>query len=476
MNILRALLWFVLAYYVLLQGIYLILLILGSIQLRRYRREISFDEFRRIGDSHLTMPVSVIVPCYNEAAIVCAVIRNLLRLNYPQFEIIVVDDGSTDPTMEVLTEAFQLRGIDRFGRKVIGTKDILGVYESPDHPELIVVEKQNGRRADAINAAVTLARYPLICVIDADCVLEEDALLHVARPFLRDTSVGAVAGVVRPSNGVSVAEGRILSTRFPETLLGMNQEMEYARSFQWARTGLARLRSMLCISGALILIRKDLFEELGGPWADAITDDIEFAMRLNGLLHDRRHPRSQKLVFNPDAVCYTEVPETFGLYASQRNRWQRGTLQAIWRNRGMLFNPRYGMTGLFGMPFYLIFEGLAAVVELAAWILMAVCLILGVAGWFEILSMIYLACIAGIVLSLSAVLLTESTRLRSADWGDLHRLLLAVFLDNLGFHQFHLLCRVTGTVQYLFGRRDLGSSMTRRIPSPQETTQAPPHP
>ena len=463
MNILHLLLWIILAYYVVLQSVYLLLLILGSLQIRSYRREMSFDEFRRIGDSHLTMPVSVIVPCHNEAPIVCSLIRNLLRLNYPQFEILLVNDGSTDPTMKVLEETFSLRGIDRFGRKVIGTKDIVGVYESPDHPELVVIDKRNGRRADAINAAVALARYPLLCVIDADCVLEEEALLHLARPFLRDNSVGAVAGIVRPSNGLVLGEGRILGKRFPETLLGMNQEIEYARSFQWARIGLAKLRSMLCISGALLLIRKDLFEELGGPWAGAITDDIEFTMRLNKLLQDRRHPRSQKLVFNPDAVCYTEVPETLRLYASQRNRWQRGTLQALWRNRGMLFHPRYGMTGLFGMPFFLIFEGLAASVELSAWILMIVCLLLGVAGWFEIVAMIYLACIAGTVLSLSAVLITESTRLRSADWGDLRRLLMAVFLDNLGFHQFHLLCRVNGTIQYLFGRRDLGASMTRRI-------------
>jgi cellulose synthase/poly-beta-1,6-N-acetylglucosamine synthase-like glycosyltransferase len=226
---------------------------------------------------------------------------------------------------------------------------------------------------------------------------------------------------------------------------------------------------MLCISGALILIRKQLFEKIGGPWPDAITDDIEFTMRLNRHLHDRRQREKQRLIFTPDAVCYTEIPEKWGQYASQRNRWQRGTLQALMRNRGMIFNPRYGITGLFGMPFFLIFEGMAAIVEFSAWILMFVCLVLGVASGLEILVMIYLAYILGVFLSLSALIISESGRLRSASWHDFRRIILATFTDNLGYHQFHLLTRVIGTCQYLLGRRDLGQAMERMNHSPVTT-------
>lgn len=461
MTIIRIFLWIILVYYIALHAIYLLLLLIGSIQIRRYKKAITFAEFRRIAESHLSMPVSLIIPCFNEAAIIGHSVRSAMRLNYPQYEIIVVSDGSTDDTMKVLMEGFGLRKIERFGRRILGSKQILGVYESSSHPNLVVVDKENGRRADAINAAVSIARYPLLCVIDADTFLEEDALLHMARPFLRDTRVAAVAGVVRPSNGLTMVDGRIVAKGFPKTLLGMNQEVEYARSFQWARIGLSRLRSMLCISGALILIKKSIFEKLGGPWPGAMTDDIEFTMRINRHLHDRRNKEDQKLVFAPDAVCYTEIPEKFRQYASQRNRWQRGTLQALVRNRGMIFNPRYGMTGLFGMPFFLLFEGLAAIVELSAWILMVVCLVLGIATGFEILLMIYLAYILGVFLSLSAVLLTESGRLRCTSWRDFWRLLLAIFVDNLGFHQLHLLIRVIGTFQYLLGRRDLGLAMER---------------
>lgn len=462
MNTIRILIWVILVYYVLLHLIYFLLMVLGALQARHYRQGITFSEFRRIGESHLTMPISIIVPCFNEATIIGRTIRNILRLHYPLYEIIVVSDGSTDGTVEVLKESFGLRTMDHPVRKQIPSGDIQAIYGSADIPNLTVVEKSHGRRADAINAGASISRYPLLCVIDADCLLEPDALLRMARPFLRDSRTAAVAGVVRPANGLIVHEGEIIERRLPSTLLGNNQEIEYARSFQWARIGLSRLKSMLCISGALILVRKTLFLEITGSWPGAVTDDIEFTMRLNRLIHDRQNRRKELLVFAPDAVCYTEVPETFGLYLSQRNRWQRGTLQALWRNRGMIFNPRYGLTGLFGMPFFLIFEGLAAILELTAWVLMVVALFLGIATGGEILWMLFLAYTLGVFLSLIAVLMTEASLLRSATWKELWKMIFALLIENLGIHQIHLLCRVVGSVQYLLGRRDLGLRMKRQ--------------
>lgn len=467
MTFIRFCVWFVLIYYVVLHAIYLLLILLGAGQVRRYRRGITFAEFGRIAKSDLSMPVSVIIPAHNEAAIITSTVENALKLNYPTHEVVVVDDGSTDETVALLTKHFRLHRVDKHGSKVLPSAEILGVYESAAHPNLLVVAKENGRRADAINAGATLARYPLLCVIDADCVLEADGLLHMARPFLDDSSLAAAAGVVRPSNGLVLERGAIASRGLPHTLLGLNQEIEYARSFQWARTGLSKLQSMLCISGALLLVKKSVFQAVGGPWPHAITDDIEFAIRLNKHVQDRRSGHKLRIAYAPDAVSYTEVPETLWLYASQRNRWQRGTLQALFRNWRMIFNPRYGASGLFGMPFFIIFEALAPLVELFAYALAAVLLFMGLATLKEVLVMFFLAYVIGVFLTLLAVLITESSNLRAASWPDFWKMLAAIFLDNLGFHQIRVLCAVLATVEYvLLHRSDLGAQMVRNATKP----------
>jgi len=469
LTIIHLLLWGILAYFVVLSGIYLFLFLVGARAIRSYRGAISFDEFRRIAQSELSMPVSVIIPAFNEASIICGTVENALKLEYPVHEVIVVDDGSTDDTLAVLQRHFGLRRIDKHGRRRIDTQRVTAIYESAEHPELVVAIKENGRRADAINAGATLARYPLLCVIDADCFLEPDALLHMARPFLENSRLVAAAGIVRPSNGLTVQDGVITRRGLPATLLGMNQEIEYARSFQWARHGLSRLRSMLCISGALLLVRKDVFEEAGGPWPQSITDDMEFAIRLNAYAYDRHQGERENhtMAYEPDAVCYTEVPESWKLYASQRNRWQRGSLQSILRHWRMLFNPRYGLTGVFGLPFFLIFEALAPLVEILAYTLAIVLLVTGLAGFKEVLILLFLAYSAGVFLTLLAVLLNESSRWRTASRTEFWKMIGAIFIDLLGFHQFRLLCSLTGTFQYLFlRRRDLGAKMERLSPAP----------
>lgn len=461
-TIVNILLASILVYFVVLHGIYLALVLIGSVQIRKYNRGITFAEFDRIAKSDLSMPVSIIVPAHNESAIIVNTVENMLKLNYPAHEVIVVDDGSTDATLETLIRHFRLHLVDKHGPKRIETEKVKAVYESPEHPNLVVVTKENGRRADAINAAVPLARYPLLLVTDADSVLEPDGLLHMARPFLLDSRIVASAGVVRPANGLVMEEGVVVQRGLPSTMLGLTQEVEYARSFQWSRTGLCRLNSMLCISGALLLVKKNIFEKLGGSWAKAITDDIEFTIRLNKHIFDRKEKNGGKLVFTPDAVCYTEVPETAKLYASQRNRWSRGTIEALFRNWRMILNPRYGSTGLFGMPFFIIFEAFAPLVEIIAYLLAIVLLATGVVGWTEVIILFFLAYITGVFLSLLAVLLTEMSRLRAASWRDFWKMIAAILVDNLGFHQWRQLAAVAGLFQFLiFRRRDLGARMER---------------
>jgi hypothetical protein len=278
------------------------------------------------------------------------------------------------------------------------------VFVSSAFPNLVVVDKANGRRADAINAGVNLARYPLLCIIDADSVLERDALLHVVRPFQRNASVAAATGMVRPANGLVVEEGEIVSAREPRGTLALMQAVEYLRSFQWARLGLSRLSSMLCISGAFMVVRKDVFIAMKGVDPTSITDDIEFTVRLHRHVYEQPAETRQRICYVPDAVCYTEVPETHRVYAAQRNRWQRGTLQALLRNWRMTFNPRYGLAGLFGMPFFLFFEAFAALVEGVSYALIPVAFVLGLATLSQLGAFLALAIVLGSLLSVAAIL------------------------------------------------------------------------
>jgi cellulose synthase/poly-beta-1,6-N-acetylglucosamine synthase-like glycosyltransferase len=452
----------ILVYFIALSVINLVLIFLGAMQLRKYNNEIADSDLDHIAKSRLSLQISLIIPAHNEADIIVGAVENALKLNYPTYEVIVVDDGSTDETLTLLKHRFNIQPLERHKSSSIETNEIHAVYESPDHPKLVVISKENGHRADAINAGVALSRYPLLCIIDADCVIEADGLQHMARPFLFDPNLAAAAGVIRPSNGLVIENGVIKKRGLPKTWLGMNQEVEYARSFQWARIGMNRLNSMLCISGALLLIKKSVFNETGGPWPEAITDDIEYTIRLNGFLFDRKKKRNLRLAFIPDAVSYTEVPEKFNCYLSQRNRWQRGTLQAIFHNWKMFFDPRYGATSFLGLPYLFIFEAMAPVVEFTAYVLAIIILVSGTTTIEEILTLVFLAYATSVFFTLIAILITETSRLSSSSWKDYGKMILAVFIDNFGWHQIRVFTSVWATIQFIFlGRRDLGSPIAR---------------
>ena len=222
----------------------------------------------------------MIIPAYNEEMVIVGTIEAALKLRYPEHEVIVVNDGSSDATLQALVRHFGLRKVHKAGPRQLETQPVRGIYECQDHPNLLVINKDNGQRADAINAAANFARYPLLCIMDADCIFEEDALLRAVRPFLRSRNVIAAGGIVRPANGLIVRNGRIEGFGLPRGMLPLVQAVEYLRSFQWARLGLARLNSMLSISGAFMVVRKDVFIDIGGVDADTITDDIEFSIRL----------------------------------------------------------------------------------------------------------------------------------------------------------------------------------------------------
>lgn len=460
-TLLMVALYAILVYYLALHGTYFVLIALGALQLRRYHHGIHYGSFKRIAESPLTLPITLVIPAYNEEKIVLGTVAAALDLRYPQHEVILVNDGSSDATLQTLIDAYRLRRVDKVNPGRIPTQPVRGVYESFEHPNLLVIDKENGQRADAINVGVNHARFPLLCIIDADCIFERDALLRAVRPFLRDNRVVAAGGIVRPSNGLEVRDGKITGFGLPRKMLPLLQAVEYLRSFQWARLGLARLGSMLSISGAFLMVKKQVFIDIGGARADSITDDIDTTVRLYKYVHEKRanDDSDLRIDYIPDPVCYTEVPETWRVFTSQRNRWQRGTLQALLRQWRMTFNSRYGMAGMFGMPFFMIFEAFSALVEFLGYIIVPIAYMRGLVTLSSVFAFLLLAVVVGSLLSVAAVLLQERTRMRAATSSDLLRLLWASLLENLGYHQWHLLTRVVGTFDYLIRRRkDVGAT------------------
>ena len=439
----------ILVYFLLMHLIYLLLIILGALEQKKYHQGIHFGEFKRISESKLTLPISIVISAYNEEKMIVDTVLNSLQLRYPQFEVIVVNDGSEDSTLKILIERFKMYPAELVYKKQLQTKPIRAVYRSNDFPSLLVIDKENGRRADANNAGVDYARYPIICQIDADCVLEDDTLLRMIRPFLEDESVVAATGMIRPSNGLTVSNGKIVDRSLPQHWLPMFQYVEYLRAFQWARAGLSRLNSMLCMSGAYTFIRKDIFLKVGGANVNAVVDDFELTVDIHRYIQEHKDLGPMRIAYVPDPGCYSEVPETLKALSSQRNFWQRAILQSMIWNRDMMFNPKYGMVGMFGVPFFFIFEALSALVEVASYLLAPIAYYFGIATLDDVILLFIFGVVLGTVVSVCAVLLQEFSRFRQDRTKDLIRMLSTGFLEQFGYHQFHTYSRLIGIYDLL---------------------------
>jgi len=329
MVVLNIIITLIFIYYVVMHGIYFLLILIGAFGQKRYHQGIQFHEFKRISESSLTPPVSIVIAAYNEEKVIVNTVRNVLQLHYPQFEVIVVNDGSEDNTVQLLIDYFKMKPIDKVFKKHFETKPVRAVYQSANHPNLIVVDKENGHRADANNAGVDYARYPIIAQIDADCLLEQDALIYMIRPFIYNRKVIAATGIVRPANGVEIDNScKIVKRDPPEKWLPLFQYVEYLRAFQWSRIGLSSINSMLSMSGAFTFIRKEVYFALGGANIDSVCDDFELTVSLHRYIHEHKKKGAiMEIAFVPDPGCYTQVPETLKAFWSQRNWWQRAILQ-----------------------------------------------------------------------------------------------------------------------------------------------------
>jgi cellulose synthase/poly-beta-1,6-N-acetylglucosamine synthase-like glycosyltransferase len=446
---------FVLVYFAAVNLSYLLLFLVSLVEVVRFLKRTFFSDYQQILRSEMTLPISLLVPAHNEEQTIVDTVRSLRMLNYPQFEIVVVNDGSTDRTLERLLEAFELRRVDRVYKRTLSTKPVRGLYASPLVPGLTVVDKERGGKADALNAGLNLSRYPLFCSMDADSVIEEDALLKAVKPFMeRPEETVAVGGIVRCVNGCTVIDGRVTRIALPSAPLPIFQVVEYLRAFLAGRLGWSALGALPLISGAFGVYRKSAVLEVGGYDLTTDTEDLELVLALHQ--KQREQGRRYRIVFVPDPVCWTQVPSDWQTLRRQRNRWHRGMLQSLLRHRRMLGNPRYGVIGLLVLPFFLVFEALGPFIEVLGYATVLLCLPAGLLNARFFLEFFLLAVLCGVFLSVAAVFLEELSFRRYPAWRDLGKLVAAGLLENLGYRQLLAVFKVQAVAEFLLGRRRWG--------------------
>ena len=440
----------ILSYFVIGNGVYTVLMVISLRAIWLHSQRLAYQGLAELRSSSLTPPVTIIVPAWNEERIIVETVRSALGVDYPRISVIVVDDGSTDSTLKRLATAFKLAPTDQIYHPALPTSPVRSFYSNPHIPNLLVVHKQRGGKPDALNTGINLCRSPYFCCLDADCILERDSLLRLMDPILSSPKETIVSGgIVRIINGCKGRNGQIEKVGLPRTSLERFQVVEYLRSFLTGRNGWALLGGTVIVSGALALFQHKAVMEVGGFSADTVTEDMDLIITLRHWAG--KNQRDIEMSFTSDPVCWTECPATLAMLNRQRRRWQLGLCQTLRKHRAMLFRRRYGMVGLFSLPFHLYVEGLGTVVEFLGYLLVPLSFFGGLISPALLVLFILLGLAYGGFLSVGAIPLGEMTYRRYPRHRDLVILLAYGMLENVGYRQLILFFRVEGILKFLVG-------------------------
>lgn len=449
------------AFTILLSLIYIVQLIISFIQVRKDDKARQSNDYGRYVSSENLLPISLLIPAYNEEENIVSNIKSLLKIDYPQFEIIVVNDGSTDRTHELIVESFGLYKIESAVKASIPTKEARGVYYNIEYPNLIYIDKENGGKSDALNAGINISSYPLFACLDADSRIEPDALLKLSIEFLKNTDTIVAGGLVRIANGFKIRDGRVNGFTMPPKMIERFQIVEYYRSFLSGRVSWGATNSMLIVSGAFGVFKKQAVIEVGGYKTNTIGEDMEIVVRLHKYM--RAHKRKYKIIFCEDSVCWTQGPMSISDIRSQRRRWQIGLLDTLISHRSMFLNPRYGLIGLMAIPYNWIFELLGAPIEVLGYFLIPFSLVMGELNMFFFIMYFLLAVLLGVILSIGSLILEQYTRKTSMSAKQCLSLSLYAVLENFGYRQAITLFRVEGILKYRKLRKTWGKIKRKEV-------------
>ncbi|HTX14035.1 MAG TPA: glycosyltransferase [Candidatus Baltobacteraceae bacterium] len=438
-------------YYLVCNLFYLATLLIALKTSAAHQRKLKSFSLAWFKESPLVPPITLLAPAHNEEKSIRVSVRNMLMLDYPELEVIVINDGSADSTLEQMIDEFKLEPVRAVYVPQVACAPVRALYRSNVDPRLLVIDKESiGSKADAVNAGLNAATSPYVCVVDADSILERDALPRIMIPVLNDPhNVVGVGGIVRVVNGSEITGGRLSRVRLPKKGFEVIQVVEYLRAFLIGREAWAQANMLTIISGAFGLFRTDLVRAVDGFRAGAIGEDFDLVARLHRYMLDRKIP--YRIQFVPDPVCWTEVPSDLRSLGRQRARWQKGLIDVLLKNRDMLFRRRYGRIGWIALPYLWVFELFAPVIELGGIATILLAAFLGVLNEKFCIEFLIYGYMFATMISIGSVLQEEVTYKRYNDWQDVLRLVSYCFLEHFPYRQLHMYWRLQGLWQFMRG-------------------------
>lgn len=443
---------------ILIMSSYLILAIISILALRKYLQENSKVNYKVVLSSDLAPFMTLIAPAYNEGKTIQENVQSLLSLNYNNYEVIVVNDGSKDDSLSILIDAFKLVKAELKYETPIQTKEIKAIYKSqnPAFKKLTVVDKVNGGKADALNVGINISSFPFIVCIDVDCVLLKDALLLLAKPHLENTGkrVIAVGGVVRIANSCEIKSGHLVEIKAPEKFLPRIQVIEYLRAFLLGRMAWSKLDGLLIISGAFGMFDKEIAIKAGGYNHNTVGEDMELIVRMRRYMIEQK--QQYQVAYIPNPLCWTEAPESFSILRKQRSRWTRGTMETLWIHRKMFLNPKYKILGLLSFPYWVVFEYLSPIIESLGLLITLLLVFLNLLNFkVFLLLLLFVYCFA-LMFSILALTTEEYSYHQYPKLKDFNKFLACVFIEPIYFHVFIVYAALRGNWEKITGNKVWG--------------------
>jgi poly-beta-1,6-N-acetyl-D-glucosamine synthase len=454
---------FIFIYGVIILSAYVITSFYSSAEIVTYIRETDKADFDGLLSSPFAPSIAIVAPAYNEVLSIVDNIRSLLSMRYANFDLIVVNDGSKDKTLDVSIEAYDLYQIEYEYVQEVATKPVRGVYKSrnPAFSRLTFVDKVNGGKADAINVGVNISRADYFACIDVDCILEPDAFLKMVKPIMIEPEkrVVAVGGIVWLTNDSLVEGGRLMEINAPDTYIARIQVVEYIRAFLLGRTAWTPINGLLLISGAMGLFERKLAVEIGGYNHATVGEDMELVMRMHRTMRERKEP--YQVAYVPEPLCWTEAPSSYTILGRQRNRWTRGSIDCLKMHKKMFFNPTYGVLGFLSYPYWFFAEWLAPLFEFFGLMFFLILVIMGMVNWaFFFLLLLFVYSFA-IFFSSYALFVQELSYFKYEKRRDILKLFGTILLEPFVYHPRVVWWAVKGNHDYFIKKSSGWGEMVR---------------